>query len=134
MPGAPFLKSNRVEDIRLVLGELAAMIGSGTGVSTPSTLYGQRKDVFVLGSNDGKKGEKGERGEKGDSVQGLPGEDGVDGSLFEPLMLHTRSRDGLRTRDHGLLSIRPGYLVEARVRDTTFLVDHEGTMIRRQTT
>ena len=134
MPGAPFLKNNHVKDIRLVLGELAAMIGSGSSTATPSSLYGPRQDVFVLGGNTGNKGEKGERGEKGDSVQGLPGEDGADGSLFEPLMLHTRSRDGLRSRIHGLLSVRPGYLVEVRVRDTTFLVDHEDTLIRRQTT
>lgn len=134
MPGAPFLKSNRVEDIRLVLGEIVAMMGGGTGTATPSTLFGPRQDVFVLGAQTGSEGKKGERGEKGDSVVGPAGKDGADGSLFEPLMLHTRSRDGLRSRTRGLLSIRPGFLVEVRVRDTTFLVDHEDSLIRRQTT
>ena len=130
--GVPHLKSNRVEDIRLVLqqfySELSARISSGTS----STEVSGNREIFVLNGGRVQNTGVSERGLPGDDGRdGVDGVDGQDGAAFLPLWVRSHARVPVRTRFGEMLTTHQGWLIETRVRDVVPLVDHENNFIRR---
>lgn len=120
MPGLPFLKSNRVEDIRLVLEEVFYRLeqSSSTAKVEGQPVSTTPKETFVLSGSSGGKGEKGDRGEKGDT-----------GSMAEPCWARSEACVPVLTRTGDLVSSRIGGLVTTRARDAILVVDQTGSIV-----
>lgn len=132
MPGLPFLKSNRVEDIRLVLEEVFYRLeqSSSTAKVEGQPVSTTPKETFVLSGSSGGKGEKGDRGEKGDTgADGAAGADGATGSMAEPCWARSEACVPVLTRTGDLVSSRIGGLVTTRAMDAILVVDQTGSIV-----
>ena len=129
MATPPFLKSNRVEDIRDVLNRLYHALGlTKSSVATVANRSSVTETYAISGaSTNGKPGERGLKGDPG--TPGKPGEDGEDGATLEPIYVRSMDLIPLTTSSGDLISDHRGFLVMSRSLDEVPLFDSQNKSI-----
>lgn len=122
MPSPPFLKSNRVEDIRDVLGQIYRSLGLSKGGVAATAVTASSGASIAVG-----------RGKPGnDGVDGQPGKDGLDGkdgASLAPVFTRSINIVPLTTSTGDLISNRLGYLVTVRSLDEVPIFDSQNKVI-----
>lgn len=128
MAAPPFLKSNRVEDIRSVLAQLYRTLGLSSASSVASPTSGtSATETYVLPTGTAKKGDKGDNGDPGKNAVSTVTV--VSESFKEFVYGRSTDQVPLSLSSGDLLSDHRGYLVTVRSSDEVLLVDGQNEVI-----